>query len=136
MIKVYLLITPGLILALARVDLTSVLLYTSFVVILVILVASVFLYSKIRHTQDLFKKPALKQDTIRVNEFIKTLNSNQIETFLHHLTKKNKDHSKTMRSRILSLGMFVFLTLYGNRGFSETTNATEGIWTEGGIVLR
>src|SRR5690349_15634472 len=135
MTKAYIFATPGLILAAAPLNLKSLLLCISFVVILVILIVAVFLYSKIKESYNLFKKHGLKQQDHRLNDHIKTMNSDQIAAILHYLTKMNEGRSKITKSRLLGLGVFIFLTCYSSHGFSQTTKINDIIWTEGGIVI-
>ncbi len=136
MISEYLLIKMGLVLASVPLFLNSVLIGVSFVVILVILAAAVILYTKVKHAQELVRKTgSTHADKSRLNEFIKTLNSDQVEAFLQHLKKKGDGGGKTNKSRLLSLIIFSFLSISGFPIKAQEAAANQGVWTEGGVII-
>ncbi|MFP5079026.1 cbb3-type cytochrome c oxidase subunit I [Pedobacter sp. JCM 36344] len=135
MVKDYLLIAPGLIEASAPLELKSILLCTSFFVMLIVFFSAIFLYKRIRHMQELSRKSGLKDKDVLLSEYISALSSRQIDDLLRYVTKKKEGTSEMNRSHLLGLSGFIFLTLSSNDGFSQGTNNSQSIWTEGGVII-
>lgn len=129
----YLFITPGLIAVPSSEGLSSIILVISFIVILSILIVAVFLFLKIKRTYQISKKPKLKLDNSQLSEYIKTLNSNQIDVFLNYLNKKKEVNKKNKKRQVLSVITFLFFTFISQKGFSQTTNTS--FFSEGGIII-
>ncbi|MBC7567239.1 MAG: cbb3-type cytochrome c oxidase subunit I, partial [Pedobacter sp.] len=135
MIKAYLLIAPGLIIASASMELTSVLLCISFLVIVIVFFAAIFLYKRIMHMQELSWKSGLKDKDVLLSEYFSSLSSRQIDDLMRYVSKKKGGNNKIKSSQLLGLTGFIFLTLSSKEGFSQGISDSQSFWTEGGVII-
>ncbi len=131
----YLSIAPELIVVSSPAGLSSVLLIISFLVILILLFVAVFLYSKIRRTYKISRKPKYMSGKSQLIDYVKSLNSNQIDTFLNYLNVEKEVENKTKKSKILSISTFLFYIFFSQKGFSQTTTTVNSLFSEGGIII-
>lgn len=135
MIKTDLLINVDLVLASTPVSLTSLLLCASFLILLTTLVAAVFIYNRIKATNEIYKKQNSEEKESLLKRHLYTFSSSEIDVFQEYIKKKQNGPSKATNSGLFSLGTIVFFMLCSKQGFSQTTKGTGSLWTEGGVII-
>lgn len=116
-------------------SLTSVLLWACFLVLLTVLVASVFIYNKLKQAKDLLKNRSLQESESRLQQQINTFNSSQIEAFQSYFKKKRTAGIKINKSGLLSIGTIAFLIFSSQHGFAQTTKTSGSVWNETGVII-
>lgn len=114
---------------------TSVLLWACFLVLLTAFLVSVFIYNRVKQAKDLLKNRSSRGPESQLQQHLNTFSSSQIEALQNHLKKKRIAGVKLTKSRLLSLGTIIFLIFSSQQGFSQTTNTSGSIWTEGGVII-
>ncbi|SMD01831.1 cbb3-type cytochrome c oxidase subunit I [Pedobacter nyackensis] len=114
---------------------TSVLLWACFLVLLTAFLVSVFIYNRVKQAKDLLKNRSYRGPESQLQQHLNTFSSSQIEALQNHLKKKRIAGVKLTKSRLLSLGTIIFLIFSSQQGFSQTTNTSGSIWTEGGVII-
>ncbi|WGQ09687.1 cbb3-type cytochrome c oxidase subunit I [Pedobacter gandavensis] len=115
-------------------NLTSVMLWACFLILLTVLVAAFFIYNKIKLAKDLLKNGSAQEPESRLQQQLNTLSSSQIEAFQKHLDKKIAG-VKITKPGLLSLGTIIFFIFSSQDGFAQTTSNGGSIWTESGVII-
>jgi len=116
-------------------SLTLVLLWASFLILLTIFVASVYIYNRIKQAKDLLKSRNSQGPGSQLQQQLNTFSSSQIEALQDYLKEKRITDIKITKSGLLSLGIIIPLIFSSQHSFAQTKNIGGSIWTETGVII-
>ena len=109
-------------------------LYIFFAAVVMLMVAALLIYFKIRKILTLSQKQKNGEAvSVPLGAFLNTLDSRQVAVFLDFLKKRSSGPSGT--SKLLSLSFLALLSFWSFPVFSQTAVQRNSVWAEGGVII-
>ncbi len=110
-----------------------------FVLLAIVLGAAIFLKIKTSEVVMAGKRKKKEIDTTRLNQYINSMNSNQIEEFLLYKDKvkdqEEKATDKNLNSKLLSLLFIITAFLNPQNLFAQSSNKIGSLLSNGGVII-
>ncbi|MEP7229510.1 MAG: cbb3-type cytochrome c oxidase subunit I, partial [Ginsengibacter sp.] len=110
-----------------------------FVLLAIVLGAAIFLKIKTSEVVMAGKRKKKEIDTTRLNQYINSMNSNQIEEFLSYKDRvknqEEKENGKNFNSKLLSLLFIITAFLDPQNLFAQSSNKIGSLLSNGGVII-
>jgi cytochrome c oxidase cbb3-type subunit 1 len=109
-----------------------------FILLIIVLLAAIFLKIKTSEAIMAGKRKKAETDATNLNQYINSMNSNQIEDFLlykERIKNQEKKQGKNFNSNLLSFFFIIVAFLNPQNLFAQSSNKSESLLNEGGIVI-
>ena len=106
-----------------------------FIIVLALLFTALYLYSKTKEISASTRKIKKEEDDIRFKEYINTLGSKQIDSYLKFKKNKVSGVAKDIKSGLLCLLILSLIALSNSPAIAQPAQQPGSLLAEGGIII-